>query len=392
MKDALFQMDALAGQLRAAADLAAGSASLQGFSFGLPPAPQSWRFSPNSIVAMLRANLNLRSAVFRHAVRLMICLTIAGMIAHATNWSRSYWIPMTVVILLRPDFAATFSRGLLRIAGTIVGLIVATVQIHFLPPTLAVRATMIGICVFLLRWLGPANYDFFVVGVTAAIVLLISLTGVAPKTLIQARAIDTLIGGALALSAYALWPTREPVDAALADMLAAYREYFRAVARRYSRSTIDEALVSRERLAARLARSNLEASVERLGAEPSTDTNRIELVRSMIASSHRFVHAIMALEASETKNTTSPASPELQRFVADVQSTLLGLERVLRGQKTGSTEMADLRNDFRLLLKADDQYFHWQALEAVEGDTIVNSLNTLTEQILRWREQQRVHS
>jgi len=392
MKDTLFQMDALAGQLRAAADLAAGSASLQGVSFGLPSAPQSWRFSPNSIVATLRANLNLQSAVFRHAVRLMICLTIAGMIAHATNWSRSYWIPMTVVILLRPDFAATFSRGLLRIAGTIAGLIVATAQIHFLPPTLAVRATLIGICVFLLRWLGLANYGFFVVCVTAAIVLLISLTGVPPKTLIQARAIDTLIGGALALSAYALWPTREPVDAVLADLLAAYREYFRAVAQRYLGSAMDEALLSRARLAARLARSNLEASIERLAVEPSTDTNQIELVRSVIASSHRFVNATMVLEAGETKNSAVPASPEAQQFVADVQTTLLGLESMLHGRETGPAEMPDLRSDFRLLLKANDPYFHSHSLETVEGDTIVNSLNTVGEQILRWREQRHAHS
>jgi len=147
MKDMLFQMDALAGQLRAAADLATGSASLHGVSFGLPSSLKSWRLSPISIVATLQANLNFRSAIFRHAVRLTICLTIAGTIARATNWSRSYWIPMTVVILLRPDFAGTFSRGLQRIAGTIVGLIVATAQIHFLPTTVAVRATVIGISV-----------------------------------------------------------------------------------------------------------------------------------------------------------------------------------------------------------------------------------------------------
>jgi len=125
-------------------------------------------------------------------------------------------------------------------------------------------------------------------GVTAAIVLMLSLTGVAPKLLIQARAIDTLIGGALALSAYALWPTREPVEAALANLLAAYREYFRAVAQRYLGTTTDETLVSRERLASRMARSNLEASAERLAAEPLTDTNKIELVRSMIAKFASF--------------------------------------------------------------------------------------------------------
>jgi len=84
--------------------------------------------------------------------------------------------------------------------------------------------------------------------------------------------------------------------------------------------------------------------------------------------------------------------PELQKFVADVQTTLSDLEGVLHGQKTSSTEMPDLRNDFRVLLKADDQYFHSNAMEAIEGDTIVNSLNTLREQILRWREQQHAHS
>ncbi|HVN20069.1 MAG TPA: hypothetical protein VMU05_14885, partial [Dongiaceae bacterium] len=69
-----------------------------------------------------------------------------------------------------------------------------------------------------------------------------------------------------------------------------------------------------------------------------------------------------------------------------------GLESVLHGRETGPTEMPDLRNDFRLLLKSNDPYFHSHSLEAVEGDTIVNSLNTLGEEILRWRELRRAHS
>jgi len=391
MKDMLFKMDALAGQLRAAEGLVTGSAPAGGVPYRRPAPLKSWRLSPNSVVATLRANLNFRSTVFRHAMRLTLCITIAGTIARTTDWSRAYWIPMTVVILLRPDFAGTFSRGLQRIAGTIVGLIVATVVFHFSPPTFAVQATLIGICVFLLRWLGPANYGFFAMGVTAAIVLMLALTGVAPRVLIQARAIDTLIGGILALSAYALWPTREPVEDAMAKLLAAYRQYFTAVAQRYLWPTTDGTLADRERLAARMARSNLEASVERLAAEPTTETKQIEPVRSMMVSSHRFAHAIMALEAGETKSAV-PASPELQRFVADVQTTLLGLERMLQGQKTDSTEMPDLRNDFRVLLTPDDQHFYPHTLAAIEGDTIVNSVNTLRDQIVRWQKQQQARS
>jgi len=38
---------------------------------------------------------------------------------------------MTIVLVLKPEFAVTFSRGVLRIAGTMVGLLLATALFHF---------------------------------------------------------------------------------------------------------------------------------------------------------------------------------------------------------------------------------------------------------------------
>jgi uncharacterized membrane protein YccC len=387
MKDMLYQMDALAGQLRAAAYLVVGSAPAGGVPFEQPSPLQTWRLNTQFALATLRANLNFRSAVFRHAVRLAICVAIAGAIARATGWHRAYWIPMTVVIVLRPDFTGTFTRGLQRIAGTILGVLVATAQFHFLPQTFAVQATLIGACVFLLRWLGPANYGFFAMGVTSTIILLLALTGSERRFLIHARYIDTLIGGIVALLAFALWPTREPVEHALAEMLAAYREYFGAVARCYSQHQTDANLVDGKRLGTRMARSNLEASIDRLAAEPATTSRHIEPVRSMLASSHRLAHAIMALEAIETDCTATPATPELLRFVSDVQTTLANLEGMLRERKTALPELPDLRNDFRVLLAAGDQRFYPHTLASIEGDTIVNTVNTLRDLILRWQEQ-----
>jgi hypothetical protein len=83
----------------------------------------------------------------------------------------------------------------------------------------------------------------------------------------------------------------------------------------------------------------------------------------------------------------APAMPELQRFAAVVKTTLAGLKRMLRGQKITSPEMPDLRNDCRVLLEAGDQRFYPYTLANIEGDTIVNSVNTLRDQILRWPEQ-----
>ena len=38
---------------------------------------------------------------------------------------------MTIAIVLKPDFTATFSRGVLRLSGTYLGLLVATGLFHF---------------------------------------------------------------------------------------------------------------------------------------------------------------------------------------------------------------------------------------------------------------------
>lgn len=388
----LFQMDALAGQLRAAEGLATGSAPTERTSVGRARAHDRWRSSLNSVVTNLRANLNFRSTVFRHAVRLSICLTIAGVVARATGWNHGYWIPMTVVLVLRPDFAGTFSRGLLRIIGTITGLIVATAAFHWLPHTMAAQATAIGICVFLLRWLGPANYGLFAMGVTAMIVLMLALTGAAPKELIVHRLVDTSIGGMLALSAYAIWPTREPVEDAMAKLLAAYRHYFGAVAQAYLPTQPPGTSAEGERLAARLARTNLEASIDRLAAEPLTDVKQIESVRAMMASSHRFAHATMSLEAAEKQSPAPPASQNLERFITDVEATLSGLERVLHGQAMTPIEMPDLRADFRGLRAGGAEQAESSTMDAVPADAIVNSVNTLREQILQWQESQQKSS
>ncbi|MEG9437389.1 hypothetical protein JAO29_14625 [Edaphobacter sp. HDX4] len=95
----------------------------------------------------------------------------------------------------------------------------------------------------------------------------------------------------------------------------------------------------------------------------------------------------MALEVSEPDSISALASPELARFAADTQTTLLSLERVLREKSFASTGTPDLRHNFHALLESGDPKAQPHILQTVEGDAIVNSLDTLRDQILKWREQ-----
>ena len=394
VRDARFQMDALAGQLRAAVQLSgdATGAGLTAFEQREKRRPWRVRFSGN--LAQTTANFSLQSAVCRHAIRLALVVAVAEMISRKLETPRAYWLPMTTVLVLKPDFTVTFTRGLLRIVGTIAGLLLATAMFHFLPPRPGLEAILIGGFVFLLRWAGPANYGIFGIAVSALIVLLISFTGVTPKDVILPRGFNTIAGGLLALAAYAMWPTWERTQVAemMARRLDAYRAYFSAVinALIHSDTTIPAEL-DKTRLAARRARTNAVASVDRMQAEPGTHADEIKLLLRMLASSHRFVHAVMSVEATILPAVRPPIRPEFQTFAADVQKTLEGLAEELRRKRRSSQKWPDLREDHRRLTESPHAVAEQYALMNVEADRMVNSLNTLREQIEAWRRLRALH-
>jgi uncharacterized membrane protein YccC len=387
LNDAGFQMDALTGQLRSAIDLTASAAPAGMDAFVLRELRMPWRLRLHGTWATLHANLSLRSAACRHAVRLSACVALGDAFARSFELRRSYWLPMTIAIVLKPDFTATFSRGVLRLAGTYAGLIFATALFLVLPATPAAEVAAIVALVFVLRCWGPANYGILATAVTGLIVLLVAMTGVSPKDVIAARGLNTTLGGAVALLAYWLWPTweRNQAPEIMARMLDAYRDYFRSIRDSYSApEEAHELQLDRARLAARLGRSNLEASLERMSAEPGASPAIAGVLGSMLASSHRLIHAIMALEAGLSSSRPAPAREAFRHFANDVELTLYYLAQALRGSPLTRAALPDLREDHRQLEQSGDSLAERYALVNVETDRITNSLNTLSEEILRW--------
>jgi uncharacterized membrane protein YccC len=385
--DARAQIEALSGQLRAALDLAGHTTPHGARDFEKREAGQPWSLRLGGVLAILRANLQLNSAAFRHAVRLAVCVVLGTIGGHALNWRHSYWLPMTIAIVLKPDFTATFSRGLLRLGGTVAGLVLATGLFHFLSPGLAAKVGMIAVCAFLLRCFGPANYGVFVTALTALVVLMFAVTGVAPAQVIVERGLNTAAGGLIALAAYWLWPTweRTQVSEILATMLESYRLYFRAVASAYLEpEKWFAARLDGARLAARLGRSNLEASAMRLRAEPGVPASRLTALDTILANSHRFIHAVMSLEAGLVQSRPVPARDSFRVFTSHVDLTLYYLAAALRGSSIAAADLPDLREDHHTLEHSGDAGVERYALVNVETDRIVNSLNTLADEIFAW--------
>ena len=387
VRDARRQMDAISGQIRAAIKIASdvtpdGIEQSKATEKRLP-----WRMRVTSMWPRLEANFSFRSAVFRHGVRLAATVAIAETLSRSLETPRAYWLPMTAVLVLKPEFAVTFTRGLLRIAGTMLGLLLATAMFHFLPSGIGLEVILIGAFVFLLRWIGPANYGIFGIAVSALIVLMIAITGIAPKNVIWARGYKTLLGGTLALIAYAVWPTweRTQVEEVMARLLDSYLIYFTNVVEYLEgNSAVTPFDLDRLRLATRLARTNALASVDRMQGEPWTRAEDIPLLTGMLASSHRFLHAVLSVEAGFLPGHGTKIREEFRTFAHDVQIVLAGLAAELRRTRPAGHKWPDLREDHRRLIQNPLAVMDQYALVNVEADRMTNSLNTLREQVERW--------
>jgi uncharacterized membrane protein YccC len=389
--DARWQLDALTGQLASAVELAAHSSPGGAREFDRRERAQPWSLRLAGALAVLRANLTLDSAAFRHALRLAACVAIADALTRGIGWHRAYWGPMTVAIVLKPDFTTTFSRGVLRLAGTFTGLALATALFHALSPAAVMQALLIAVFVYLMRWTGPANYGVMVTALTALVVLLFAATGVAPAELIAARALFTVMGGAIALAAYRVWPTweRTQVPEALARLLDAYRAYFQAVRDAYLHPGLERdpafaPRLERVRQGGRLARTTLEASMARLRLEPGVAGVRLTTLQAILANSHRFIHAAMALEAGLFRSQPVPARPEFAQFANHVDSTLYFLAAYLRGVPVEPGDLPDLREDHRALVRSGVSHAERYELVNVEADRVTNSLNTLSVELMQW--------
>ena len=385
MIDLRSEIDALAGRLRAAVLLAQNSTpeGLEAFARLQSSRPLSLRIT--DWLGTLKANLNVDSAVFRHAVRLAVWVAIGDAIGRSIDWRRSYWIPMTVAVVLKPDFTTTFSRGVLRLGGTFTGLVFATVLFHFFHAGFGWEVLLIGMFTFFLRSYGPANYGVFSCCIAALVVLLIALTGVTPKEVIVARGLNTAAGGIIALIAYAVWPTweRTQVPEAFAQLMDACRSYFHAVSALCEGNDTVRAELDEGRLAWRRARTNAAASVDRMSAEPRTSPGQLSRLSAILASSHQVIHAMMALEAGFTRTLLDCGPPAFRTFAHDVEFTLYYLAAALRGSAAASRTLPKLRDDHNALVKQGDTAESMHFLYA-ETDRLTNSLNTLREQVQRW--------
>jgi uncharacterized membrane protein YccC len=142
----------------------------------------------------------------RFAIRLMACVGVAGVLSEVLPLQRSYWLVLTVAIVLKPDFGSVFTRAVQRGLGTVVGAVLGAVIIITVPygPWLLLPFAALAA---LLPYGRSRNFGLQAVFLTPLVVVLIDLLSPGGWQLAEARLLDTLLACAVVLLVgYAPWP------------------------------------------------------------------------------------------------------------------------------------------------------------------------------------------
>jgi uncharacterized membrane protein YccC len=335
MQQMLAYCDTLRDQLHLVKKLAKSSKYQQQRSPVHIDVPPQGHLRVHNAWAILRANLTPRSATLRHAIRLGFTLALATALYRLLPLpiQRGYWIPLTALLVLKPDFVATFTRGAARLLGTMLGAVLTTLLVSLLAPTNALLVILDAIMAYLAFSVLFVNYAIFSMFLTMETVFL--LTFVTPQPLMTAadRAIDTAVGGVLALLIYALWPTWElsQVPSNIAKRLEAIRRYVVAILEAYAHpGTYDALTIHNLRMEVRLARSNAEASVARSLQEPEPHRVDLDLAQGLLRAADAIAQSILTLEANLLDNPSRHALPELIPLIRNVDESLRLLVTAVR--------------------------------------------------------------
>lgn len=283
-------------------------------------------------------NLSFNSTLFRHALRLTVAILFAFILGTLLDIKNTYWILLTLIVIMRPNYGLTKERSKDRIIGTLIGAVVA-IGIVLLTHNVTIYAILAIISLTLSFSLIQQNYKSAAALITINIVFVYSLINPDAFQVIQYRVIDTLIGASIAVIAnYTLWPSWEALNlkSVLVDALDKNRKYLLATQELYYDKKQNELEYKVARKEAFLAISNLNAAFQRLTQDPKSKQREFQLIYSMVTLNQTMVSAIASIGSFIINHQTTPASKEFDALILRIAETLEASCSILNNVETAT--------------------------------------------------------
>jgi uncharacterized membrane protein YccC len=248
---------------------------------------------------LMLSHLRMDSPIFRFSVRVALAiaagLAVGQMLPYAAH---SYWIVLTIVIILKPSFSMTKQRRSDRIIGTIIGCVITALILKFMayPPLILGVLILSTVAMPTFVYL---RYRYAAIAVSIMILLQMYLLTPDNPNLILERLTDTFIGAAVATAfsfVLASWE-HQTLPRLIRQVLEVNLRYMEAsfeLLQGKSRNDFPYR-IERKRLMDSLA--GLSAALVRMLDEPVSKQRAAEDINQFIVQNYLLVAHVAALRA-----------------------------------------------------------------------------------------------
>lgn len=270
-----------------------------------------------------REHWTWRSSVARHSLRVGVTVALGVWLTHRFALERGYWVTMAAAVILQPHLPATLSRAIQRVLGTVLGGVVAALLLSQVHDRHAMLALVFALSVVSVA-VQPINYALYSALLTPTFVLLAE-AGVHEPGLVEARIVNTVLGGALALAgARLLWPMseRELFPNTAAEVL----DDVRALAGAALAPGFDAERYHSARRATGIGLIDADTSLQRWMAESPRRAAHLEAPMAFVVYVRGLTSALVALGSARP---LAGAPSSLGAFAAAVEAELAELRSAI---------------------------------------------------------------
>ncbi|WP_192820267.1 FUSC family membrane protein [Rufibacter sp. LB8] len=271
-------------------------------------------------------NLTFTSSAFRFSVRVALVATFAFVLMQVFPYGQhSYWVLLTVIVLLKPAYSLTKKRNVERLLGTVIGAALGLLVL-FLVENHTLQFVFLVLFMTGFYMVQRINYMLSVILMTPFMLILFSFLGGGGLIIVQERMVDTVIGCAIAFSAtYFLFPNWESkqINQFLQKALLANLKYLQVLAKSLAGNTVTPLEYKLSRKHVYVHAANLSAAFQRMTGEPKSKQQNSGLVHELVVLNHVMSSYIATLVSERMEQANLLISENFLKTCRRAQGSLV---------------------------------------------------------------------
>ena len=299
---------------------------------------------------VIRDNLNWRSPAFRFSLRITMAVAVGLWIGdHLPYASHGYWILLTIVVILKPNFSMTKQRYNDRLIGTLIGCIISVVILRFVHDPLLLLGVLFLALVASATFV-TIKYRYTAIAACVQVLIQINLLAPGSQTVVGERLIDTVIGGVVASIFSFVLPSWEyrAIPKLVESVLQANRRYIAATRDLLLRKSSDDYAYRVQRKQFMDSLSALISSFQRMLDEPRSRHRAVDNLNRFILQNYLVAAHIAAARIQVRQHYAELDLPAAEAAVAQAtdaatRSLELASERLMGEEIHGARGVGFIR-------------------------------------------------